>query len=126
MEAESIFDSFMQRMARTMDDEQFARAFSPEGLAPTCDWIAEDEWILSYTTKRIRGGTLAGLFAVFAYEPYGPGSRSGNAMKWRRVKTERCDSRREAKHRAMKLYYEHSPKKAAKHGWNGEGYDRDA
>lgn len=112
----AIFDTFMERMARTMDDAEFARAFSPEGLAPTCDWLTEDKWIVSYTTKRIRAGTMDGLFAVFYYQPRGKGSRSGHPEKWERVRVERCDTRREAKARAEAFFYEHSPSMAARHG----------
>jgi len=105
----------MERMAATLDDEAFAAAFSPEGLAPTQEWMTEDKWIVSYTTKRIRAGTMSGLFAVFLYQPRGKGSRSGNPARWERVKVERCDTRREARARALAFYREHSPKWSAKH-----------
>lgn len=110
----SISERFMEHMAATLDDEKFAAAFSPLGLAPTCDWQTEDDWIVAYTTKRIRAGKLDGLFAVLVYEP-----RDGG---WERVRVDRCDTRREAKQRALAVYYEHSPKRAARHGWTGESY----
>ena len=122
MTTADIGERLVRHAAATMDDEQFARMFSPEGLAPTCDWMCEDEWMVSYTTKRIRAGSLDGLFAVFVYEPKGRGSQSGDARRWERVKTERCDTRREAKQRALAYYYAHSPKHAVKHGWNGTDY----
>lgn len=109
----SHLDSFMERMAATMNDEEFARAFSPEGLARTADWQAEDDWIVSYTTSRIRAGTMHGLFAVFLYEPQ---REKGKTVAWKRVKVERCDTRREAKARAIRHYAEHSPKWAESHG----------
>ncbi|HSV08562.1 MAG TPA: hypothetical protein VLI07_18745 [Candidatus Binatus sp.] len=119
------WDRFMKHMAQTMTDEQYAAAFSPDGLAPTCDWKTEDGWLVSYTTKRIRAGKLDGTFAVFVYEPRGRGSRSGKAERWERVRVDTCDTRREAKQRALAFYYEHSPKAAARHGWTGEGYEEE-
>lgn len=119
-----ITERFMERMAAHMDDEMFAAAFSPEGLARTSQWIAEDEWIIEYTTQRIRHGRLDGLFAVLVFKPTGKGSQSGKARRWERVRMDATDTRREAKQRALKFYYEHSPKAAARHGWNGEGYTR--
>jgi hypothetical protein len=104
----------MERLASTMDDEQFAAAFSPEGLARQATWYAEDGWLVSYTTSRIRAGKLNGLFAVSYYKPKGD--------VWERVRLDRCDTRKEAKQRALRFYYEHSPKKAARHGWTGDGY----
>jgi hypothetical protein len=117
-----IGQEIMRRLGSTMTDAEFARAFSPEGLAPTRDWWTEDGWLVSYTTQRIRAGTLDGLFAVFVYAPKGQGSRSGKAKRWERVKLDRCDTRREAKQRALTYYYEHSPRRAERHGWNGMGY----
>jgi hypothetical protein len=113
---DAVANRIMVAAAQSLDDEHFARLYSPEGLAPTCDWQAEDDWIVSYTTKRIRGGTLGGAFAVFVYRPIGPGSRSGNAKRWQREQTITTGTRREAKERAVAIYYAHSPIKAAKHG----------
>ena len=113
-------DRLMEYAAKTMDDEQFAAMFSPEGLARQATWECEDGWMVSYTTTRIRGGTLAGMFAVMVYKPKGRGRK----RVWNRVRLDRCDTRREAKQRASVVYYEHSPKAAARHGWNGTGYDR--
>jgi hypothetical protein len=115
-----FIDRFMEAAAKTMDDEQFARAFSPEGLARHTSWSTEDDWIVSYTTSRIRAGTLDGLFAVMVFKPKG----RGRQRVWERVRLDRCDTRREAKQRALRFYYEHSPKAAARHGWNGDGYER--
>lgn len=115
-------EQFFARITAHMDDAAFAAAFSPEGLASTTQWRTEDGWLVEYTTKRIRHGKLDGAFACFVYEPYGKGSRSGEPQRWKRSKTETCDTRREAKQRALMHYYEHSPVKRAKHRWNGEGY----
>ena len=116
--------NFMERMAATLDDEAFAAMFSPEGLARQTTWTCEDEHMVSYTTSRIRAGKLGGLFAVSYYEPRGRGSRSGKAERWERTKIEAMDTRREAKQRALSFYYAHSPKAAARHGWNGTNYGR--
>jgi hypothetical protein len=113
-------ERLMEFAARTMDDEQFAAAFSPEGLARTASWQTEDDWVIEYTTSRIRAGKLDGLFAVMVFKPKGRGSK----RVWERVRLDRCDTRREAKQRALRFYYEHSPKAAARHGWSGEGYQR--
>ena len=113
----------MEHMAASLDDEAFAAMFSPEWLARTTQWRTEDGWLVEYTTSRVRHGSLDGLFACFVYEPYGRGSRSGKPQQWKRAKTERCDTRREAKQRALMHYYEHSPKAAARHGWNGTSYE---
>jgi hypothetical protein len=111
-------ERLMEYAARTMDDEQFAAAFSPEGLARCATWTTEDDWIVQYTTSRIRTGTLDGMFAVFVFKPKGRGSK----RVWERVRLDRCDTRREAKERATRVYYEHSPKAAARHGWNDTNY----
>ena len=111
---------FMEMAARTMDDEEFAAVFSPEGLARTRQWQTEDDWIIEYTTSRIRAGALDGLFATLVFKPEG----SGRKRVWRRVRIYECDTRKEAKQLALRLYYEHSPKAAAKHGWDGKEYVR--
>src|SRR4030095_16414464 len=113
-------ERLMEFAARTMDDEQFAAAFSPEGLARTASWQTEDDWVIEYTTSRIRAGKLDGLFAVMVFKR----RRRGRKRVAERVRRDRCDTRREAKQRALRFYYEHSPKAAARHGWNGEGYQR--
>lgn len=113
-------ERIMEFAARSMTDEQFARAFSPEGLSRQATWRTEDDWFVSYSTSRIRAGTLDGLFATMLYKPKG----RGRDRVWERVKLDRCDTRREAKQRALAYYYEHSPKAAARHGWNGKEYDR--
>jgi hypothetical protein len=111
---------FMEMAAKTMDDATFASVFSPDGLAPTATWSTEDDWIVEYTTKRIRAGKLDGLFATMVFKPKGRGSK----RVWERVKLHRCATRREAKQLALRYYYEHSPRTAARHGWNGSGYER--
>ncbi len=53
------------------------------------------------------------MFAVFIFKPH---RLKGEVVSWERVKVERCKLRKEARARAEKHYYEHSPKRAAKHG----------
>jgi hypothetical protein len=113
-------DRLMEFAAQTLDDEQFAAAFSPEGLARTTTWTTEDNWVIEYTTSRIRAGKLDGLFAVLVFKPKGRGRK----RVWERVRLHECDTRREAKQLARRYYYEHSPKTAARHGWNGREYVR--
>ena len=118
MDQQDYSRRLMEMAARTMDDDAFAAMFSPEGLAPTAAWQTEDDWLVEYTTKRIRAGKLDGLFAVMVFKPKGQGRK----RVWERVRLDRCDTRREAKQRALAVYYEHSPKAAARHGWNGKEY----
>lgn len=106
-------DQLIARMAESMDDATFARMFSPDGLARTCDWVCEDDWIVSYTTTRVRHGRFDGEFCVFVYQPKG---RRGEQRRWERVEVRRCKTRREARALAEDRYYAHSPKRAAKHG----------
>lgn len=110
------FEDLAARMSSHLDDETYAALFSPDGLARTADWMCEDQWLVAYTTTRIRHGKLDGLFAVILYKPVGPGSQSGKAQRWERVKVERCKTRKEARQRAETHYYAHSPQRAAKHG----------
>ena len=109
----------LEHAAEHWSDEQLVAAFSPEGLGRQAQWTCEDDWVVMYTTQRIKHGTLDGLFATTIFKPKGRGSK----RIWERVKLYRCDTRREAKQWALRAYYEHSPKAAAKHGWNGEGYE---
>lgn len=115
----SLSNDIMERIAANLDDEGFVAVFSPDGLARTRQWHAEDDWLIEYTTSRVRGGRLDGYFCVFIFKPEGKGSRAGKrgaASQWRRVKVERCATRKEAKERAINHFYEHSPKRAAKYG----------
>lgn len=115
----SAGDRIMARIAASLDDDALIAAFSPDGLARQAQWHAEDDWLIEYTTERIRGGRLDGMFAVLVFKPIGRGSRAGRkgaASRWERTKLERCKTRREARSRAEEHYYAHSPKLAAKHG----------
>jgi hypothetical protein len=63
-----------------------------------------------YNTERIRtmyGGTVAdGRFESAVFVPYGPGSRSGKATRFKELDGSRSahDLRRDAKARAYRLY----------------------
>jgi hypothetical protein len=118
IDVDTISERIMRRVAETMTDEQFAAMFSPEGLGRQAQWRTEDDWIVMYSTEKIRHGTLDGLFAVAVFKPKGRGRK----RVWDRVRLDKCETRREAKQRALRFYYEHSPKAAARHGWNGNGY----
>lgn len=119
MTTDEVATRIFERIASSMDDEAFIAVFSPDGLASTAQWHAEDDWLIEYTTTRIRGGRLDGLFSVMVFKPIGKGSKAGRkgaASRWERVRLERCKTRREARGRAEDHYYAHSPKLAEKHG----------
>jgi len=65
-----------------------------------------------YNTERIRTrdprDRANGKFESAVFEPYGPGSRSGKAERWRVREDSRSlhDLRRDAKARAYRLYQE--------------------
>jgi hypothetical protein len=89
------------------------------GKARQCEWHAEDDWIVVYTTGRVEGGPYDGLFLVKLYKPTGKGSKAGKRMSaeaWECVRTERHKLRRDARASAERHYYAHSPRIARKHG----------
>lgn len=119
MSGSDISRKIMERIAGSMTDESLVAVFSPDGLAETMQYReCEDGFLVERTKTPVRGGKLDGFFAVFVYQPIGKGSRSGRgkAAQWKRVKVERCKTRSESIVRAEALWYEHSPKIAAKHG----------
>jgi hypothetical protein len=65
-----------------------------------------------YNTERIHtvdpDDPANGKFESGVFEPYGPGSRSGKATRWRKVEAESSlhSLRRDAKARAFRLYQE--------------------
>lgn len=89
---------------------------APDGrVGRQAQWVAEDGWIIGYTTTRVRGGPFGGRFAVLAYKPVGPGARTGRASCFERVYFRGFATRRAAKARAEQLYRRHSPRWAARH-----------
>lgn len=73
-------------------------------------WQAEDGWIIGYTTTRVVDSKHDGKFLVVAYRPYGKGSRSGKAKRWKIDYERSFAKRKDARNRAMTLYRQHSPK----------------
>lgn len=86
------------------------------GSARQAMWMAEDGWVIVYTTTRVEGGPHDGRFAVIAYKPVGKGSRGGRgkATEWTRHYWRGFATRKAAKARAVALYRQHSPKWAAR------------
>lgn len=86
------------------------------GLDRIQEWEAEDGWLISYSTARIKGGPFDGKFVVTAHKPYGKGARGGRGKveRWVLAYTRSFVTRRAAKARALQLYRKHSPKFAAR------------
>ena len=99
------------------DYEGWAPLLMPDGSAPQRRWLAEDGWIVIYTTGRVDRGRWAGRFVVMLYKPIGEGARSGQgkAGRWTRTYARAYASRQAAKARALVLYRKHSPRWDAKH-----------
>lgn len=95
-----------------------------QGRAAQRLWDCEDGWIIGYTTTRVQGGPNHDQFVVLAYRPTGRGARSGKPSSWKISYRRGFATRKTAKRRALQLYYRHSPKRAARHGWTGNGYGR--
>lgn len=93
---------------------------SENGSARTARWTCEDGWICGYTTEKItnsRGAKNDGKFAAIAWKPkYKDGKRSGEVILWEIVYFRAFSQRQLAKKRALKMYSDHSPKWAARHG----------
>lgn len=94
-------------------------------------WLCEDGWIVGYSLERY--GSLdrpeeperslmsfTGLYAMLAYRPVGPGSRSGNPQEWVLVTNARSLSRSKTKTWAMRAYWAHNPLALAE--WKSQGY----
>lgn len=97
------------------DYDTWAPILMPDGSARQAQWTAEDGWLVVYTTAPVDRGRWAGKFVTMAYRPEGPGSRTGNATRWRRVYARAYSTRRLAKARALVLYRQHSPRWAGRH-----------
>ena len=82
-----------------------------DGAARQAQWEAEDGWIVIYTTTRVQGGPHHGSFLAQLFRPE-RGKREG---QYTQVDRRVCETRREAKARAVKWYREHSPKWNAKY-----------
>lgn len=110
-------DEISERLSQSLydsDPEAWARIYTPDGSGKTRTYTAEDGWFVDYSTERVRGGPHDGKFAVLAYRPVGPGSRSGDLRKiseWTRVYFRGFAKRRSAKRRALEIYFQHSPRR---------------
>lgn len=86
------------------------------GVAAQAEWSCEDGWVVAYTTSRVQYGPHDGRFLAMAYKPVGKGARTGKASRWVRAYQRPFTTRKAARARAERLYYQHSPKAAARHG----------
>ena len=86
-----------------------------DGVAATAEWVAEDGWIIIYTTSRIEGGPHDGKFLTQAFKPVGKGARTGKATEFRQHYRRQFATRKTARKRAIELYRQHSPEWSAKH-----------
>lgn len=75
-------------------------------------WQKDNGPMFVYNTERINtrnpDDRANGCFESAVFEPYGPGSRTGKATRWRKKKDSSSlhDLRRDAKARAYRLYRE--------------------
>lgn len=97
------------------DPDRWADILLPDGSARHRQWMAEDGWLVVYTTERAEGGPWAGKFVVMTYRPQGKGARTGKARQWVRNYARAYATRKAAKARAVALYRQHSPRWAASH-----------
>jgi len=110
-DSETIYPDFARVLARIE-----AAMPAPDGrVERQAQWVAEDGWIIGYTTTRVRGGPFGGRFAVLAYKPVGPGARTRKASRFERVYFRGFATRRAAKGRAEQLYRRNSPRWAARY-----------
>jgi hypothetical protein len=108
--AREISDDLNRALTR-MNESYNAHLRERDGTAQQCMWECEDKWIVVYTTTRIRGGNHHGAFAAQLFKP-----NPKRKDEWVQVDRRVCSTRREAKARAVKWYYQHSPKAAKRHG----------
>lgn len=73
-------------------------------------WNCEDGWYVIYTTTKMKGGPHDGKYAVAAYKPIGKGART-NPTQWKRVYLRSFVKRKDARSRALDIWWQHSPKK---------------
>lgn len=87
-----------------------------DGRARQATWMAEDGWMIRYTTSRVEGGPHHGKFVTQALKPYGTGSRGGRkkAQQWTETYRRAFSTRKAARARAEALYRKHSPEHRAR------------
>lgn len=111
-----LFESLSQTDTGRNILAEFERmAAAREGTAPQAHWEAEDGWIISYTTGRVKGGPHDGKFVVQALKPFGKGART-DPQRWVETYRRQFSTRKAAKARAVALYAKHSPKWAKRDG----------
>lgn len=104
-------DRIERRIAQAMDSIYRER----DGVAPQAQWRCDDGWVVMYTTGRVVGGPHDGKFLTVLYKPVGPGARTNQANEWREAKRVQSSTRKTARARAERWFYEHSPKTKEKH-----------
>lgn len=93
------------------------RTISEYGSSQNCKWECEDKYLVGYSTGKItnsRGGKYDGKFACIVWKPI---KANGKIYKWEIKYFRAFNQRKKAKEYATKFYYQHSPKRAAKHGY---------
>ncbi len=106
----------MERLTALMNASLARVVARWNGSARQARWDCEDGWVTAYTTERVRGGPHDGRFVTMLYKPTGKGSRSGKASEWTRTYLRAFSTRKAARRRAETLFYQHSPRRAARHG----------
>lgn len=85
------------------------------GFSQHAKWRCEDNYIVGYSTGKISeslGGKYDGKFACVVWKP----DSKKNPKVWKISYFRAFSQRKLAKKYATKFYYQHSPKRAAKHG----------
>jgi hypothetical protein len=88
---------------------------SKYGYAKHVMWRCEDNYMVLYTTEAIHDsidGKHDGKYACMVYRPL----KRKNPSDWKMVYWRTFSKRKTAKQYALKHYYKHSPKRAARHG----------
>lgn len=112
------FDLF-ERLAQTESGRRVLEGYEDamrrqDGTAAQAQWIAEDGWIIIYTTSRVVDGPHDGKFVTQLMKPTGKGARTGTATRFVESYRRAFATRKAAKKRAVALYAQHSPTWAAR------------
>lgn len=85
------------------------------GSSRHAKWRCEDHYIIGYSTAPIvksNGGKYDGKYACIVWKP----NSKKNPKEWNMVYWRVFSKRKTAKEYALKHYYKHSPRMAARHG----------
>ncbi len=85
------------------------------GFSPHTKWRCEDNYMVGYSTGAIYDsidGKYDGKFACMVWKP----NKRKNPTEWKMAYFRVFSKRKLAKEYALKHYYKHNPKRAAKHG----------